>query len=439
MTTTNGKNNISLSDIADEAMQARDFTVDFPDAVKREVEVIQAPALPRPLPSLRDLRNLLWVSIDNDTSKDLDQLTFAEKRSTGNDKIYVAVADVSALVQKKTATDSTAAHNTTSVYTPTKIYPMLPLKLSTDLTSLGEHVDRATFVVEMDVDSKGQFILAGIYPALVRNQAKLAYNAVAQWLDKKALPAEMSGTVPGLLEQLLLQDGIAHRIKDYRFRQGSLLFAEREMLPVLEGERVVRLEKAVHTRAHSLIENYMIAANVCMTRFLTAQKVPIIRRIVRTPKRWERIVEIAYDLGEKLPADPDVKALRDFLERRRQADPMHFPDLSLAIIKLIGRGEYVAGIPGETPLGHFDLAVLDYAHTTAPNRRYPDLVMQRSLKSFLYHELPPYTQLELLHWLHTVLKKKMTRRKWNDEWLSLLLPWCWLLKLERLLRDSYRR
>ena len=372
-------------------MAERGLIPDFPKTVQQEIEELTAPAAPRKTPSLHDMRALLWVSIDNDDSRDLDQLTFA-REIDGRDHIFVAIADVDGLVKRDSAIDRYAGQNTTSVYTPTKIFPMLPLKLSNDLTSLNEQCDRSAIVVEMHVDGDGNYHLIDVYPAWVRNHAKLAYNSVADWLEQdKPLPQSLE-----ILEQLKFQDRIAQRIQKYRTQQGALGFDTIEVHPVIVDGVVVRLEEKSINRAHRLIENYMIAANVGITRYLADWNLPIMRRIVRTPKRWSRIVELARGLGERLPPRPNVKVLRDFLEKQRRFNSSTFRDLSLSIIKLLGRGEYVLGVPGGAALGHFDLALRDYAHTTAPNRRYPDLIMQRLLKSHIYGEAVPYRRRELI-------------------------------------------
>lgn len=386
---------VTLAEIAQQAMIERGFFVDFPEQIVKELSTMSEPVLPQNNSSVHDMRECLWASIDNDDSRDLDQLTFAQKEISGKDKIYVAIADVDALVKRGSAIDSYAAHNTTSVYTPTKVFPMLPLKLSNDLTSLNEQVDRCAVVIEMEIDSDGEFTLCAIYLALVRNHAKLTYNGVAAWLEQKTPLSHPAAKIPGFLEQLQLQDLLAERMKNFRQRQGALRFASLEVQAVVIDEVAVALKEKVPNRADALIENFMIAANVGVTQYLAKHGLPTLRRIVRVPKRWDRIEALAKDLGEKLPSQPDVKALRDFLLKQQQKNPEGFSDLSLAIIKLIGRGEYVLGLPGESIPGHFDLALHDYAHTTAPNRRFPDLVMQRLLKSCLYAVPIAYDNTEL--------------------------------------------
>lgn len=377
----------NLTEIAKQAMIDRGFYADFPSQVIQEVQAIH---LPESEASLKDMRDQLWISIDNDDSLDLDQLTFAE-----NNKIYVAVADVCGLVRQASAIDQFAMHNTTSVYTPTKVFPMLPPQLSTNLTSLNEKVDRAAIVTEIDIGSDGSFNFNSIYLALVRNQAKLAYKRVASWLDHKVEQPHATADIPGLGDQLKLQDSLAQRIRNYRKGQGALSFSTKEMVPVVVDGIPVQLKELVLTRANALIENFMIAANVSMTRYFEAKKLPVIKRIVRTPERWDRIAALAKGYGETLPPEPDVKALQNFLLKQRKADPQNFPALSLAVIKLIGRGEYVAAFPDEPAPGHFDLALRDYSHTTAPNRRYPDLLMQRLLLSSFKAGPLPYSSQEL--------------------------------------------
>ncbi|MBS0625678.1 MAG: RNB domain-containing ribonuclease [Verrucomicrobia bacterium] len=377
-------------------MNDRGFIPEFPHQVFEEIYHLKQPASPHGS-NVKDLRHLLWCSIDNDNSRDLDQLTYAEKK-----KIYIAVADVDALVKHGTQTDRYAAHNTTSVYTPSKVFPMLPEKLSTDLTSLNEKSDRCANVVEVTVESNGDFSLSDIYPALVRNQAKLAYNSVAAWIERE-VPLPVFEKLPELANQLLLQDRIAQSIKDFRNLKGALYFATVELLPVVADGLVVELRESKENRAHQLIENFMIAANVAVTQYLKKHQLPILRRVVKTPSRWDRIVSLAKSLGGSLPFHPDAKALQEFLIEQQKANPEKFADLSLSIIKLIGKGEYTL----DPKQGHFDLALRDYAHTTAPNRRYPDVIMQRILKSALYSDYPiPYGKAEL-----TYLAKHCTQKE----------------------------
>jgi VacB/RNase II family 3'-5' exoribonuclease len=378
---------IDLAEIAHQAMLDKGFIPDFSEAIDRELKSINEPA--RPHDSIRDLRELMWISIDNEDSKDLDQLTYAEENV-----IYIAVADVDALVKKGSAIDQRAAHNTTSIYTPAILFPMLPLKLSTNLTSLNEKKDRCAIVIEVKIEEDGRFDLKDLYPAFVRNQAKLNYPCIGAWLEhricKNPIPA-----IAGLREQLALQDKLAQKIQAFRQKQGALEFGVVKVQAVVMDGIPVSLEEQDKNRAHELIENYMIAANVAVTRYLKNRNLPSIRRVVKTPKRWSRIVILAREEGEELPANPDPIALRQFLLKQQKLAPLRFPDLSLAIIKLLGRGEYVLGIPGQPSPGHFDLAEHEYCHATAPNRRFPDLLMQRLLKSSLFQTTAPYTKKEL--------------------------------------------
>ena len=344
---------------------------------------------------MRDLTDLLWASIDNDDSRDLDQLTVAEAMPGEQVKIRVAVADVDALVKNGSAIDEHARHNTTSVYTAAEIFPMLPEKLSTDLTSLNLDEERLAVVVEMIVAADGSLMGSDIYRASVRNHAKLAYNSVAAWLDGNGALPEGIAAVNGLDANLRVQDRIAQSLKNLRHVHGALSLETIEAKPVFDGDQIRDLEVETKNRAKEIIEDFMIAANGVTARYLAARKFPSIRRVVRTPKRWGRIVELAQENGSKLPDDPDSKALDEFLVSEKAADPLRFPDLSLAVIKLLGAGEYVAELPGDTAPGHFGLAVQDYAHSTAPNRRYPDLVTQRLLKAAIADQAAPYSYAEL--------------------------------------------
>ena len=383
-----------LQNIARRVMFEKGLLPDFSAEALAELAGITAPAVTDD-GSLRDLRNLLWASIDNDDSLDLDQLTVAEVLPGGKAKIRVAVADVDALVRKASPINDHAQHNTTSIYTAATIFPMLPEKLSTDLTSLNFDEDRLAIVIEMIVSADGSVQDSDIYRAHVHNHAKLAYNSVASWLEGGVMP-EALAAVSGLDENLRIQDKAAQSMKAFRHLNGALDFETTEARPVFDGDEICELNVEKRNRAKDLIEDFMIAANGVTARYLSSQKVPSLRRVVRTPKRWERIVELAGEQGFTLSDTPDPEGLEKFLVQAKAADPLRFPDLSLAIIKLLGPGEYVAEIPGDTHApGHFGLAVKDYAHSTAPNRRYPDLITQRMLKSAMNQQPPPYAIDEL--------------------------------------------
>jgi exoribonuclease-2 len=344
---------------------------------------------------VRDLRNLLWASIDNDDSRDLDQLTVAEALPAGTVKVLVGIADVDSSIKNGSAIDGHARHNTTSVYTAAEIFPMLPEKVSTDLTSLNFNQDRLSIVVEMVVGADGSLQESHIYQAWVHNHAKLAYDSVAAWLDDKAAIPEALGAVEGLAENLRLQDQAAQRMKNLRHSHGALSLETIEARPLFDGDQIRSLEIEEKNRAKEIIEDFMIAANGVTARFLSASNSSSIRRVVRIPKRWDRIVEIAAEHKFGLPQEPDSKALEEFLVSEKASDPIRFPDLSLAVIKLLGSGEYIAEPPEGHAPGHFGLAVKDYAHSTAPNRRYPDLLTQRLLKAALAGKPAPYSKNEL--------------------------------------------
>ena len=345
--------------------------------------------------SIRDLRALSWCSIDNDDSRDLDQLTVAEAMLGGAAKILVAIADVEVVVKKQSELDDHAKHNTTSVYTAAQIFPMLPEKLSTDITSLNYESDRLAIVIEIMIAADGSLQSSDIYRAMVRNRAKLAYNSVGAWLEENGPMPQPIGTVNGLDENLKLQYRVAQKLKSLRHKHGALDLETIEARPVFEGDEIKGLEDEKRNAAKDIIEDFMITANGVAARYLAAKKLPSIRRVVRTPKRWDRIVEIALEQGFKLSAKPDSIALDEFLVSAKAADPLRFPDLSLSVIKLLGAGEYVVELPGGSSDGHFGLAVKDYAHSTAPNRRYPDLITQRLLKAAISKGASPYTIDEL--------------------------------------------
>ncbi len=371
-----------LEQIARWAMQRYGFLTDFSANVLRELETVQQVDFEAESPGI-DLRHLPWVSIDNDDSLDLDQLTVAEVLTDTQVKVLVAVADVAALVKKKSAIDAHARQNTTSVYTAGRIFPMLPKKLSTDLTSLNYHEDRPAIIIEILIGDGGAMQGSNIYRARVRSQAKLAYNSVAAWLEGKGPMPEAVAAVPGLAENLRLQDRVAQQLKALRHEHGALNLQTLEARPVFAGDEIQDLQVDERNRAKEIIEDFMIAANGVTARFLAGKKLASLRRMVRSPKRRKRIVEIATQHNFKLPAQPDSKSLEGFLAAQKAADPLRFLDLSLAVIKLLGPGEYVVETPDEAAPSHFGLAVMDYTHSTAPNRRFPDLITQRILKATL--------------------------------------------------------
>ncbi|MGH6879207.1 MAG: ribonuclease catalytic domain-containing protein, partial [Rhizomicrobium sp.] len=355
-----------LKDIARRAMRERHLEPEFSPEAVREVERI-GPAATGAGAGIRDLRGLLWASIDNDDSRDLDQLSVAEPLPGDGIKVWVAVADVDALVSRGSAIDAHARVNTTSVYTVAQIFPMLPEKLSTDLTSLAEERERLAIIIEMTVGAAGDITASDVYRGVVVNRAKLAYDSVAAWLKGTGSAPSRLAAVPGLEQQLRMQDQAAQRLRRVRHAHGALSLASSEAHAVLEGDVLRDLRPEESNRAKELIEDFMIAANGVTARYLARRGLPSLRRVLRTPERWGRIAELATEHGDRLPSVANAQALNQFLLRCQRADPAHFPDLCLAVIKLLGRGEYVLQLPGEAVEGHFGLAVSDYTHATAPN------------------------------------------------------------------------
>jgi exoribonuclease-2 len=382
-----------LKRIAHEAMVEKGLEPEFSRDVLAELGAIRA-AAPVGAPGVRDLRDRLWVSIDNDDSRDLDQLTVAETLPDGAVKILVAIADVDAVVAKGTAIDGHARTNTTSIYTAAEIFPMLPEKLSTDLTSLNEAQDRLAVVVEMSFAADGSMSASDVFRAAVRNKAKLAYDSVSVGLEGGDFP-DKARSVAGVPEQLRAQDTVAQALRTRRHEEGALDLETIEPRAVFADDAIVGLSVQEKNRARQLIEDFMIAANGVTARYLAARQFAALRRVVRSPERWQKIVAVAAGYGERLPPEPDCCSLQEFLDKRRKADPLRFPDLSLVIIKLMGAGEYVVERPGQAPIGHFGLAVRDYTHSTAPNRRFPDLITQRLLKAAMTGQPAPYDAGEL--------------------------------------------
>jgi len=385
---------LDLQAIAKQIMQQRGFQPDFSAQVPQQLADLKAhPPQIAAGGDIRDLRNLLWSSIDNDTSRDLDQIEVAQTGSNGDVKIMIGIADVDAFVPKSSAIDQHAARETTTVYAGVRNFPMLPEELSTGKTSLLENQDCLSMVVEFVVDSTGVVNSPALYRAVVRNKAQLQYNSTGAWLEGKSPAPPKIAASADLQAQLKLQDEVAQKLKDKRFQHGALNLQTIELQPLIVNYQVIDVVQQQKNRATELIEDFMIAANGVGARFL--QNVSSLRRIVRTPERWDRIVQLAATKNEKLPAQPDSKALNDFLLRRKAADPDHFADLSLAVVKLIGPGEYVLERAGEVAPGHFGLAVQDYTHSTAPNRRFVDMVTQRLIKALLAGQKNPYSDAEL--------------------------------------------
>jgi exoribonuclease-2 len=381
---------IDLHQLAVEAMRSRGLLPVFAPQVLQEAQAARQ-AGPERNGSIRDLRQLTWFSIDNDDTLDLDQLSVAEPLPAGVTRLLVAVADVDALVHPGGAVDGHASVNTTSVYTAAGVFPMLPEVLSTDLTSLHEGQERLAVVVEMLVQADGTVSASQVYRASVFNWAKLTYDGVSAWLDGAAPPPPQLATVPGLEQQLRLHDAVVARLRQWRNQRGALNLMTVSARPVFEDGRLVDLRPDQKNRAKDLIADLMIAANGATARFLADRNFPSLRRLLQAPRRWDRIVALAAGHGVQLPAAPDALALDRFLSARRVADPAGFADLSLAVVKMLGSGEYAAAPAGAAGFGHFGLAVNDYAHSTAPNRRFPDLVTQRLLKAALSGEPPPYS------------------------------------------------
>jgi VacB/RNase II family 3'-5' exoribonuclease len=408
--------NVDLQAMAKQAMLENGFEPEFPPEVQQQLGELKAhPPQIAPGANIRDLRNLVWSSIDNDTSRDLDQIEVAEQLPNGETKILVGIADVDIFVPKRSAIDAHAGKETTTVYTGVRNFPMLPEQLSTDTSSLLEAGDKLSIVIEFVVGIDGVVHSGSVYQAIVRNKAQLTYNAVGGWLENTSGAPDKVAASPELQSQLRLQDGVAQALKNERFRHGALNIETIEVHPLILNEKIVGIAKQEKNRATELIEDFMIAANEVVARMLDSNKVSSIRRVVKTPERWPRIVELAAKLGGLLPGVPDSKALNDFLIQRKAADPDHFADLSLAVIKLLGPGEYVLERPGDPEQGHFGLAVQDYTHSTAPNRRFADLVTQRLIKAVLANQPAPYSNDELAAVAQNCTLKEDAARKVERE------------------------
>ena len=383
-----------LARIAAKAMVDRGLVAEFSTASLNQLASFEK-QIQESAPDIRDLRSLLWCSIDNEESRDLDQLSVCELLSNGAVKVLVAIADVDTLVKKGSHIDDCAQQNTTSVYTAARIFPMLPELLSTDLTSLNPHVDRLAMVTELVFDAQANISSSTIYRAKVHNHCKLAYDDVAAWLEGKGDIPTGVRAVAGMDEQIRTQDAVSQKLRKRRFEQGALEFRTIQSRTVFSGDQVVDVEQQQPNRARQLIEELMLATNGVTARFLASKGYSALCRVVRSPERWLKIVEVAKDYGEVMPVEPDSKALEAFLRKRREADPVRFPDLSLVIVKLMGAGEYALQLAGATPVGHFGLAVRAYSHSTAPNRRFADLITQRILKAAIVGTPAPYSDAEL--------------------------------------------
>ncbi|MDB4880773.1 MAG: ribonuclease [Gemmatimonadetes bacterium] len=379
----------SLDSVALDALAANGFVTGETDAMRAELAVLR-PGVTLEA-GVRDLRALLWSSIDNPESRDLDQVELAELLAGGAVRLRIGIADVDSRVPKDSAIDRQAMANGTSVYTGVSVYPMLPPALSTELTSLNEGEERLVVVAELTLSADGRVTARDVYRALVVNHAKLAYDTVGAWLEGCGpVPPKVAATA-GLEEQVWLQDRTASLLKRARLQAGALEFETVEASATGRNGTVDAIVVTRKNRARDLIEDFMVAANVGIAQYLASRQRSAIRRVVREPKRWPRIVAIAAAHGATLPADPDAKALSAFLGARRAADPLRFPDLSLSVVKLLGPGEYAVDLPGSADdEGHFGLAATDYSHATAPNRRYADLVVQRLVKAAIADVPAPY-------------------------------------------------
>jgi len=383
-----------LAAAARRSMTEHGFEPDYPQAIAAQLQQLREHP-PQPAATARDLRSLLWSSIDNDTSRDLDQIEYVEPTGDGGSRVLIGIADVDAWVPKGSPIDQHALRETTTVYSGVENFSMLPEELSTGSTSLLQDQERAAVIIEFRVDGQAQIAGSEIYLARVVNRAQLAYPSVGAWLQGQApAPAKIAAS-PDLQKQLRLQNDIAQQLRAQRAQHGALNLLTIETHPIHLADGQIDIEAEVKNLATQLIEDFMIAANGVVARSLEAHHLSSIRRVVKTPKRWDRIVELARQMGTQLPAEPDPKPLHDFLCEQQKKDPDHFADLSLGIIKLLGPGEYVLERPGEQAQGHFGLAVQDYTHSTAPNRRYADLVTQRLLKAMMAGARPPYSDEEL--------------------------------------------
>lgn len=400
-------------------MLERKFAPEFEQAVELQAKSLSEPPVLEPArPEVRDLRALLWSSIDNEGSLDLDQIEYAEQLPGGEIRVMVGIADVDAFVPKGSPIDEHAYANCTSIYTGIETFPMLPEKLSTDLSSLKQDEERLAIVADINVMPDGSVRTSDVYRAVVLNRAALAYPMVGKWLDKGGSAPERIMEVPGLADQLMLQAEVKKRLHDLRAEHGALALHTIEARTVADSGRVIDLEVVEPNAARDIIENLMIAANVVVSDFLEAKRCPALRRVIKSPDRWDKIVEVARSNGVALPEQPDSRALSQFLLARKAADPLHYPDLSLTVVKLLGTGEYAVHVPGREDSGHFALAVHDYTHATAPNRRYADLVIQRLVKAVLAGKPAPYSLADLetvsLHCTrreHEAKKVERTMRK----------------------------
>ena len=372
------------------------FAPDMPAQAAAEAEAVAPlPASGDAARAIADLTALLWSSIDNVESRDLDQIEYVEPLADGGARLLVGIADVDAFAPQDSAIDRFAVQNTTSVYTGIETFPMLPERLSTGLTSLLGDAERLAIVIELELSETGELHASKVYRARVRNHAQLDYETVGAWLEGGGPTPEKVAAVAGLEGQLRLQERLAARLAELRRQHGALDFETIEASPVTRGDTVVGLTVRPKNRARTMIENFMVTANQAMAAYLHASGLPAIQRVVKSPERWPRIVEIARQLGDDLPDAPDARALADFLARRKAADAEHFPDLSLSVVKLLGAGEYAVVRPDEKSAGHFGLAANDYTHSTAPNRRFVDLITQRLLKAACAQAPAPYDEARL--------------------------------------------
>jgi VacB/RNase II family 3'-5' exoribonuclease len=381
-----------LSARAHRAMHEAGFRPEFGGAVMQEVAELSNRQTEN---DATDLTHLNWSSIDNEESRDLDQLEYAEKKGNDNIRLMVAISSVIDHVRKDGPIYLHAAYNTTSVYTGVETFHMLPEALSTDRTSLLEGQTRLAMVVDLEVTPNGDLINPQVYRARVQNHARLTYEEAGEFMQGNSHASEIISTCPWLREQLSLQMAASHRLISLRKKEGALTFSSFEPRLVKRNGKIVDLKLYPHTVARELIESFMVAVNISTATYLKSKNWPIIERVVTAPRRWGRIREVVREYGVELPLEPEQKALSSFLAKQRAKDEVKFQTLSLAIVKLLGPGEYVVEYTHGPQQGHFGLAVDDYSHSTAPNRRFADLVLQKLLRACSAGQPMPYSDDEL--------------------------------------------
>ncbi len=368
---------------------AFDLPYQFGKKVKRELKKVPEEVREKDKKNRRDLTHLDFVTIDGENARDFDDAIYVEKRGKGF-KLWVAIADVSAYVRKSSALDEEAYLRGTSVYFPNMVIPMFPEKLSNGICSLNPEVERLAMVVEMDFSSTGKMQSAEFYPAVIKSKARLTYNKVKSMLIDR--DKELIKEYKRLFPMLEAAAELSQLIRKRREERGSLDFDIPEPEVIITQGEIENIIKRERNLAHLIIEDFMIAANEAVAEFLTEKGYPFLYRIHEEPdpNKFKKLLEIfaTYGIEVDLPSELTPSFFQKLIEEVSQREHAEF--FNMLLLRSLKQAKY-----SPHNVGHFGLASTCYCHFTSPIRRYPDLVVHRTLKRALKKKKPPYTEEEL--------------------------------------------